>query len=254
MYSKTAYCLRAWNQLWILAGPWVGRASHLNAGENMSRSAVARRLPLGLAMVVVAVVAACTTKKNGLSRERVAEQIAATPPFHDTVHVTILEDGSAPCKTVRLYPTQEPMRTWGPLERAGLLRLTDTVTATFADPSHCAALLTAAGKTAAARWAHRVRSVFFGGKEGYWDAPLARRTVAQVTGVATPADGATQSEATFVWRWVYVHDANTSPMGLFPVDSGVGRAMLRKYDDGWRAVGVSLDNGGTSSGAPGFFQ
>lgn len=183
---------------------------------------------------------------NALTREVAAEKIAAVSPIRDTVKAEVWRNAGNVCRHFRAQPTQSPMPVWATLESAGLIRLVDTLPPV--DPSAtqpaCVPLLTRKGEQAARdqRWQETSRPGFLGVRDHHWIVPMAQRRVAEVTGVTVPAEGGSTAEALFTWRWTLLTGGTPAP-GLLPGEGGTGRAVLTRFDDGWRATGVALDGG-----------
>ena len=183
---------------------------------------------------------------NALTRDVAAEKIAEAPPLQEVVRAEVLRNAGTRCSWHRERPTEAPMPVWQTLESAGLIRLVDTLPPV--DPTFtqrvCVPMLTAKGEQVAREqgWQETSRPGFLGVRDHYWVVPMAQRQIAEVTGVTEPAAGSTKAEAHFTWRWALLTGGTPAP-GLLPNDGGTGRAVLQKFDDGWRATGVALDGG-----------
>lgn len=183
---------------------------------------------------------------NALTRETAAEKIAEASPLRDVVKAEVWRNSGNRCAYFRERPTQSPMPVWRTLESAGLIRLVDTLPPV--DPSAtvpgCVPLLTEMGERRSREqgWQEISRPGFLGVRDHFWIVPMARRQVAEVTGVTEPAEEGTKAEALFTWRWALLAGGEPAP-GLLPNEGGTGRAVLQKFDDGWRATGVALDRG-----------
>lgn len=197
-----------------------------------------------LAALATVALFGCGGERDELSRDAVAEKIAVAGPMADTMRAFIAREGTAPCANHRNHPTTTVMPVWASLEEAGLIQLYDSLPPEIAQLgiSNCFGRLTSKGEAAAGAWTPDSQHVLMGVYQRGWTAPLARREVVEVTGVSVPAEGGSEAEATFRWRWqMLLPDAKPAP-GLFRVDSGEGRAALQRFDDGWRVVGMELDN------------
>lgn len=183
---------------------------------------------------------------NALTRDVAAEKIAEAPPLKEVVKAEVLRNAGTRCSWHRERPTEAPMPVWQTLESAGLIRLVDTLPPV--DPTFtqrvCVPMLTAKGEQVAREqgWQETSRPGFLGVRDHYWVVPMAQRQIAEVTGMTEPAEGSTKAEAHFTWRWALLTGGTPAP-GLLPNDGGTGRAVLQKFDDGWRATGVALDDG-----------
>ena len=183
---------------------------------------------------------------NRLTRDVAAEKIAEASPLKEVVKAEVLRNAGTRCAWHRERPTEAPMPVWQTLESAGLIRLVDTLPPV--DPTFtqrvCVPMLTAKGEQVAREqaWQETSRPGFLGVRDHYWVVPMAQRQIAEVTGVTEPAEGSTKAEAHFTWRWELLMGGTPAP-GLLPNDGGTGRAVLQKFDDGWRATGVALDGG-----------
>lgn len=194
--------------------------------------------------LAAAALLGCGGERDELSRDAVAEKIAGAGPMVDTMRAFVAAEGTAPCANHRNHPTTAVMPVWASFEAAGLIQLHDSLPPEIAQLgiSNCFGRLTSKGEAAAAGWTPDSQHVLMGVYQRGWTAPLARRQVVEVTGVSVPADGGSEAEATFRWRWQMLQPDTKPVPGLFRVDSGEGRAALRRFDDGWRVVGLELDN------------
>lgn len=207
----------------------------------------ARRAALiAAALGTTGALSACTAgADDGLPRELAAQRIAEAPPLQEVVRAQVLRNAGTRCAWHREHPTEAPWPVWQTLMSAGLIRLADTIPP--ADPSFpqavCVPLLTAKGQQIAReqQWQETSRPGVLG-VDHYWIVPMARRQVAEVTGVTEPPEGGNRAEAQFTWRWTLLTGGTAAP-GLLPNEGGTGRAVLTRYDDGWRATGVALDGG-----------
>lgn len=197
------------------------------------------------ALLLMSTVPSCRPA-NALTRDVAAEKIAEASPLKDVVKAEVWRNSGNRCAYFRARPTQPPMPVWQTLESAGLIRLVDTLPPV--DPSAtvpgCVPLLTSKGERLSREqgWQEISRPGFLGVRDHFWIVPMAQRQVAEVTGVTEPAEGGTKAEALFTWRWALLAGEEPAP-GLLPNDGGTGRAVLQKFDDGWRATGVALDRG-----------
>lgn len=223
-------------------GAWPRRGSSSRMRLHTGHVAL---IPLGLCATNV--LGACTGAADGaLTREVAAQKIAAGAPLQDTVRAEVWRNAGNVCRHFRAHPTQSPAPVWLTLESAGLIRLVDTLPPV--DPSAtapaCVPLLTPKGERLSReqRWQEVSRPGFLGVRDHYWIVPLAQRRVTEVTVVTAPPEGSAKAEALFSWRWTLL-SGGTPASGLLPSDGGTGRAVLTRFDDGWRATGVALDGG-----------
>ena len=213
------------------------------------RPSVGPGLPTALTLAT-ALLSGCRGARDELSRDSVAEKIAVAGPMVDTVRAFIAPEGTAACANHRKHPTTAVMPVWASVEDAGLIQLYDLLPPEIAKLGipNCFGRLTSKGEAAAAAWTADSQHVLMDVYQRGWTAPLARRMVVEVTGVSAPAAGGSEAEATFRWRWQMLQPDTKPAPGLFRVDSGEGRAALRRSDVGWR-VGMELDNAPTRRSA-----
>ena len=209
---------------------------HLQRGQRGSRGMCA-------AWLLVSSLPGCRPA-NALTRDVAADRIAEAAPLKDVVKAEVWRNSGNRCAYFRARPTQSPMPVWATLESAGLVRLVDTLPPVDRSATVPAGvpLLTAKGERMAREqaWQETSRPGFLGVRDHFWIVPMAQRQVAEVTGVTEPAEGSTKAEALFTWRWALLTGGGPAP-GLLPNEGGTGRAVLQKFDDGWRATGVALD-------------
>ena len=92
--------------------------------------------------------------------------------------------------------------------------------------------LTTKGEKESANWEYT--SNFWG---TWYDIPVTKREVVEVTGISEPKADDNSAQATFTWRWQPINEIGK---GLDVNESNTnGTATFQKFDDGWRVVTVS---------------
>jgi hypothetical protein len=186
-----------------------------------------RSIALPAAGLLLAFTAACSGE---LSRSHARALLDEAPSFA-TPSTYTLREGHVSTGLSRPGPHDDEADAWRALAEQGLLILEDggEVYRPMGTSYHrYTVTLTETG-----------RAAFEPQAENRWSAPVARKRVVEVTGISRISETLADVEYTWTYEAVTPLGETLLPaIGLTPDALGAprpGRALLRKFDDGWRA-------------------
>lgn len=180
-----------------------------------------------LVAVLVAISAACSSDLTRSSAAALLEEA----PAHSKPLVYTLREGTVTPQWSPLEASRNDAKTWTALAREGLIELEDL----GRDP-------TAFGPPFFNRYEIRLtdkgRETFDAGPEGTWSIVVAHKRVQEVTGIVKHIP--TVADVEYTWSYELespLAELCLPGLGTTPEDitrPQKGRAVFRKFDDGWR--------------------